>query len=74
MNQRVFPAAYEVLQLPSDDAGLLEQMRLQVEPVTAADVDDLCDFFGVARPISFEPGQVMSWEKYRRLEAQQKQK
>lgn len=37
-------------------------------------LDGICDHFEVPRPTSFEPGHVMSWKKYRELEAQQKQK
>jgi hypothetical protein len=60
----------QVLSMPAADAELLESLRVEVEvrPITA---DDICDWFGIERPVSFEPGHVMRWEKYRELEIQQ---
>jgi hypothetical protein len=42
--------------------------------VRSSVLDGICDHFRVERPVSFEPGHVMSWEKYRALEARQNQK
>lgn len=67
---------FQTVSMPSADAALLESLQVEVLVldslgVTDITLDDLCDAFAVPRPISFEPGHLMSWEKYRELEKAQ---
>jgi hypothetical protein len=68
LNQSIAPIAHQTLAMPATNAEIIERIRVVIEEVRAATIDELCDVFALDRPISFEPGHLMSWEKYRELE------